>query len=353
VSCLYTRSDSQFFWLKYRDGSGIMRQVSTGCRVGVSTDVRRAREMKAEKDLEELKGPKASRGANWGWVEGFLSVRYSSQPVTLERYSACWATIKLFLAERQIENPGQFTRKHCFDYVSWRKRPVKSKGKYKACLNTSLLELKVVSIVMHEAVERSLAPANPCTKLGIKRGRQKEKPEITPEQCEKIRDEIKRVGDPQLREMFENSFEIARYQGCRISETRVNPQTDVQIEGGHGQIIFRAKGGKEFGTLLHPKLIPLFTRLKAAGRTETWSAPAGAPRQWASSKWFKFLTRIGLKDCGLTFHSTRVTVVTELARNDVAQSKAKSYVGHSSTIVHRIYQRLRPDDLSDCADAIG
>ena len=33
--------------------------------------------------------------------------------------------------------------------------------------------------------------------------------------------------------------------------------------------------------------------------------------------------------------------------------QAKSYVGHASTLIHTTYQRLRPEDLEGCTDAVG
>ncbi len=209
-------------------------------------------------------------------------------------------------------------------------------------------------LILHEAVERNLITGNPCVRLGLKRDRQKVKPELTAADCDMIRAEIEKLDDGPLKEMFHLSFEIARHQGCRLMETQVNPMADVEILGDRlGTITFRIKGGREFTTALHPNLIPLFRQLQKERRTTTWSTPEHKHPVWASSRWWKFMKRIGLKGKGACFHSTRVTVVTELARGNVHESKAQSFVGHASTTVHRIYQRLRPADLADCASAVG
>ncbi|MGN6644107.1 MAG: tyrosine-type recombinase/integrase, partial [Verrucomicrobiota bacterium] len=241
-----------------------------------------------------------------------------------------------------------------FDFIDWRRSPSR-KGRYQAKLSTALLDLKLLGIIMQEAVERDLITGNPCLRLGIQREKPPEKPELTAEDCELIRKSIPDVTDPIVREMLANSFEIARYQGCRLSETRLNPQTDVTLPVGDafGTIQFRAKGNRVHVTTLHTNLVPLFRRLKEEGKTTTWKLPESAGRQWASNKWWKFLDRIGLKEKGITFHGLRVTVATEMVRNNVPENKAMKYLGHASTTVNRIYQRLRPRDLGDCVDGIG
>jgi integrase len=127
----------------------------------------------------------------------------------------------------------------------------------------------------------------------------------------------------------------------------------LRPEGQTSTITFIQKGDREHTTALHPALKPLFQQLQAQGRTFTWRTPEGLHPVWASSRWQKFLTVLGLKAKGVCFHSTRVTVVTELARSDIKESQAMSYVGHASTTVHRIYQRLQPSDLAACVSAVA
>jgi integrase len=61
-----------------------------------------------------------------------------------------------------------------------------------------------------------------------------------------------------------------------------------------------------------------------------------------SKKWKVFFKKCGFAN--LSFHCTRVTCVTRLARAGVDLRIAMDYIGHSSTLVHRIYQRLKPAD---------
>lgn len=64
-----------------------------------------------------------------------------------------------------------------------------------------------------------------------------------------------------------------------------------------------------------------------------------------------FFKAIGLPH--LCFHCTRVTVITRMARAGVPISQAMRYVGHASTAVHKIYQRLAASDLSSAVNAIS
>jgi integrase len=354
MACLYKRRESPYFWLKFRDDRGIMRQVSTRCRHNVAPEVRRARQMQAEKTVIELNnGFVTETGNGWAWAADYIKSRYSPSPLTLERYLCAWANLTVYLDDQRIESPNHLQREHCFAYIAWRQIEDKPKGRYRGRHNTALTELKALRIVMDEAVNRGIVTANPCLRLGVKKERSKEKPELTAGDCLAIRAGIEAITEPLRREMLANSFEIARFQGCRLSETKLNPLSDVDLQTG--TIRFRsAKGGKDFTTRLHPALVPLFEKLRADGKSSTWNQPTNVrSRQWASTTWWKFLDRLGLKAKGITFHSTRVTVVTELARNDVHESKAQAYVGHASTTVHRIYQRLRPQDLTDCVSAVG
>lgn len=47
-----------------------------------------------------------------------------------------------------------------------------------------------------------------------------------------------------------------------------------------------------------------------------------------------------------------MTVITRLARSGVPEAKAMKFVGHASTEIHRIYQRLSVDDLACCHDPL-
>lgn len=359
MASLYRQKKSIYWWIKFRDpATGQTKRESTGFKIGVGLDTKKAREVCATRSLAEAKSansvPSAFNKERWErWVPDYLAIRYRGKDQTLLRYHLAWENVSLFLCGQEILRPRQLTRNHCMAFMEWRKVPDKSHGKRRAGHNTALLELKVLSLVMKEAVLREFSPFNPCRELGLKRDAVKEKPEYTEEDFVTIQEQIAKEPE-QFREFYSNSFNIARYQGCRISETHLNPMKDVKLpakgdKGGH--ILFTIKGGKIHVAPLHPQLIPLFGELIARGATETYQSPKSP-----SKMWWNLLTRCGLKaiKAGACFHSLRVTAVTKLARSRViSEAKAMAFIGHASTTVHRSYQRLRPEDLGDCLEALS
>lgn len=364
MASIYIRRDSPFYWIKYRQGARLV-QKSTGLCHDVPSDVRRAKILEAEKTFEELRGQPVSghhKGHGWAWVKEFISVRYG-EGMTARLYGIAWDTLQMFLTERGIDSPANLIRQHCFDYVNWRKAGAPKDGRRPAKHNTALLELRVLSLIVTEAVIRELARGNPCVRLKIKKEAPRVKPELTEADCAKIRQAIPRVANRSVREMLFYSFEISRYQGCRLMETRLNPQTDVEffmVPGAEGKppkeraaIYLRVKGGKILATVLHDQLIPLFKRLKREGRTYTWKTPSGVGYTWASGHWSNFLSNLGLKAAGITIHCNRVTVISELVRNNVPESKSQKLVGHTTKENHRLYQRFLLDDLFGAMATVG
>jgi hypothetical protein len=355
VACLYQRNN--IFWVKFKTAAGWQR-ASTHCRVDVDADIRRARQIKAEKALAELKLPATfDAGPGWDWVPKFITVKYSQRLTTRERYAIAWQTIRVFLDLQKIHMPSQLSRGHCVDdYLPWRlDRQKLPKGVYKAGHNTALLELKILRLVMNEAVIRGFASGNPCVRLEIPKAERKLKPEFTDEHYELIRAHIRLVEDRCQREMLANSLEIARYQGCRLKETQLDPFTAVDLS--RMTITFPGPKNKKPHTAdLHHKLIPLFQRLREQNKTITWSNPTtNQNRQWAAATWWKFLNAAGLREKlgpNSCFHSTRVTAATRMFRAGVPLAQAKAFVNHSSTLMHELYLRPRPGDMKDAVKAL-
>jgi integrase len=358
MASIYKRKGSPFWWIKFRDPkTSQVRRESTGFKAGVLPDTRRAKELAAERSLGEARTTTGGAEESWkNWIPSYLASRYVNSPKTHYRYSNIWRNVVMFLDERGITSPRHLTRAHCFDYLPWRIRPAKSEGRFRASHNTAMLELKILGMLMDEAIRRGYAQTNPCAKLGIKRSPGREKPELTDEDIEFIRSNLDSEDEPN-RTFLKNSFEIARYQGCRLGETFLNPCSDVEIfeeeRGGKmvkvGRIHFHRKGGKFDTVPLHPALVPLFESLQASGAQSTYDQPPNPSRKWTD-----FLIRIGMKKRkpAACFHSLRVTAATRMARANVSEAKAMKYLSHASTVVHRTYQRLRSGDLDDCFTAL-
>jgi len=356
MACLYKRKDGPYLWLKSKVG-GVEKQESTGLRADNAEHRRRAKQILYKKQLEESEAEDVTITAKgWAWVEPFLRLKYSAPESagTLGVYLQAWRPLSEFLDENDIENPRQFMREHCALYFSWRKkraeetsRPV---GANVIAKNISFF----ANVVLAEAMKRGWITVNVALDPGFPREKVREKPVLTAEHDAIIREIIEKERDPIIKHMLHVSFEISRHQGCRLAETRMN-LSDVDL--ARKEIRFHAKGGKVFTTALHPNLVPLFEQLRREKRAVTWEpkpASPKAPARWASRVWSEFFHEDAkLSNGGISFHCTRVTVVTELARAGVSLSQAMRFVGHASELVHAIYQRLQADDVSGCTKFIA
>lgn len=335
---LFKRSGSPFWWIKYRGDSGQIIRRSTGFRCGVGSETKKAIELCAEKSLEQARSGTVQIKEKWPfWTDEYLAQRYARAPNTLLRYRNCLRAVLVFLNKQNITAPRLLRYQHVMDYITWRKKP-DDPSVFRAKLNTILTDIKVLRIVMREAVRRGYASDNPCLSLGIKKEKSEEKPEITDKELEKVRKALKR--EPSWMQI---SFEIAIHQGCRLRETCL-PLSDVDL--ARMTITFNAKGGKRFTTALHPGLVPMMQKMKARELKRTCEMP-----HMPSKAWWKLFKRLKMKH--LCFHCTRVTVITRLARAGVPMAQAMRFVGHASETIHRVYQRLGTEDLSACVSALS
>lgn len=306
-------------------------RTATKFRVGIGADTRKARELAAEHSLKESRLSGVPKGESWKeWAAQWLGSLKLSQ-LTINRYRTAWENVLKFFEIRGTGAPRYVSYATCMDYLEWRKTNAAGRKK-KACHNTALLELKVLGLVMGEAVRRGYASANPCRELRIGRDKPREKPELTDDQISSIREALK--SEP---EWMSDAFELAIHHGCRLSECRV-PMEDVDLK--RRVIHFRkTKGDKPFTVPIHPGILPLLNRKAESGAKFVSEVPEN------DSKPFHLLfKRLGLE--GVSFHSTRVSVVSRLARcPEVKQEVAMRYVNHSSELVHRIYQRIGVDDV--------
>lgn len=205
--------------------------------------------------------------------------------------------------------------------------------------NTALGEVKLLGLILGEALQRGMVRSNVCRNLGIKRDRGRIKPEFTDDQIRMVRDAL--LNYP---EWMRISFEISMHHGTRLRATQIDLHRDIDWK--NRRITFHEKAGKVFTVPAHPIVFQLLKQRHAAGAAKACELPKGASKAWR-----KFFDRIGLTEhC---FHCCRVTVITKMARKGVAEAKAMKFVGHASSEVHRIYQRLRTEDLDDCLHALN
>ena len=335
MASLYRRKDSSFWWVQYLDVAGVRRCKSTGFRVDVPADAKRALDLRRELEVAE-RADARSRGSGRGkeyweaWVPRFLQQRYSSTPKTFERYSNSWRRLASFLAYREIFTPRQLDRQAVRDFVEWRMHRHAEIGVYEVGKNTALHEIKVLRIIMGEAVASGFATVNPCNRLDIKADRPLRKPRITSAEHTKILKLL--LKEP---EWMRVSYLIAWHQGCRFSETCVD-LADVDLE--RKVIGLRTKGHKESLAEfpLAPELVALFEDLKKRGRSNTFDMPA-----MPGKAWWLFFRRNKLSH--LCFHCTRVTFITRCYEAGIPRDSVMRLCGHSSYAAHEIYPRLSAD----------
>ncbi|HZZ57931.1 MAG TPA: site-specific integrase [Opitutaceae bacterium] len=347
---IYSRKGSPYFYVSYFSVDRLKRvHEATPWRTDTASGRRNAERYLAEKiRLAQLLV--GSHGDGWAaWVRLFLQERYGRSPTTFQRYENAWKNISTYLLQEKVTRPAHFTYSHVAGYMTWRTAQRRHRGTL-ISRNTARQEIKLMSVIMAEAVRREFTFANPCARLPFPKEEPAEKPEITPAQERLIRQLLaEKEGQLPITERWMTvSFEIAIHQGCRLTETQI-PLERIDIAGRRVQFYGKGRNGskKVFTTLLHDGLVPLMQELRTAGATQTCTLPRMAAKDWH----FFFKGRPELAN--LCFHCTRVTVITRLARAGVPISKAMRFVGHASQSVHRIYQRLTAEDLGECVSALG
>jgi len=278
-------------------------------------------------------------------------MKHRDSPLSLKSELGRWHWLDAYLTETKIHGPQGMTYLLAYAYMNWRTSQIKKVSRKHPSHNTARMELSLLSRVMREAVHRGYLFANPLERMGIKRDRPAEKPELTDGDITAIREGLlHKEGHLPLKERWMTiCFEIALCQGCRVSETSV---LLFDIDEDMGRITFHAKRHKVFATLLHPGIAPLIRALRAAGAERTCILPPMATKEW---HWFfKGRPERGWegKCPKASFHCTRVTAITRMARAGVPIQQAMAYVGHADQTVHRIYQRLQAADLTLCAAAL-
>jgi hypothetical protein len=257
-ACVYRRQDSPYWWIKYwsperlawhRKSTEHRRDDPQGYKMALAV----ARDLSAEGRMARQVAPTS----RWpSWVPDWLKMKHHDCARTLECELGRWHWLDAFLTERKIHGPQGMNYLLGLDYMAWRTSQTKRASKKHPAHNTALMELRLLSRVLQEAVHRGFIYANPLARINIKKHRPAEKPELTDAEIAIIRATlVKLEGHLPFRDRWMTiCFEIALHQGCRVSETSV-PLSDINENAG--RITFHAKRHKVFTTLLHPALVPL------------------------------------------------------------------------------------------------
>lgn len=329
MASLFRDDESPFWYLRYKNAAGQWRSKSLRpLRHGVPGDTRKAKAKADEHSLDEhTRSPQRDSWASW--VPAYLTGRYLNH-VTRRRVLNAWNRVAEYLVEKRIGSPQELRYADCMDYMPYRVK--------KATHNTARLELKILGVVCDEAIRRGIISKNPASKLGFKRERGRERPELSDDDITKIRLALKSEAD-----WMSHAFEIALHQGCRLSET---PVFSNDLDWLKGEMHFRrTKGDKPFTVPINPSLKPLLQKLSVGPKDRIFEMPPNAARDF-----HRFFQKLALPE--VTFHSTRVTVASRLARSGYPLAKAMRLLNHSSELVHRQYQRLQAEDVADAYEVL-
>ena len=339
MAYLYRKPRSPFWYVVYIDANLKEGHRSTGLRADDPNDTAKAKAMRAELEAKEHHRAPVVNSEGWDtWVAKYLE-RHCETRRTLERYAGNWKWLALWLQTQRLHSPRAITYRNALEYIDWRMSFKKTSGK-RVGRNTAIMELKVLAMIMGEAVRLGYADANPLVSLKLRRDKARKKPEVTDEEVSEIRKALK--AEP---EWMKTAFEISLHTGCRLRETRLPLDC---IDFAEDKITFPSpKGGegRAFSVPMPSALRPLFQRMRKRNQTFTLAFPFQPSRHWQ-----QFFIKI--KKPHLCFHCLRVTYVNRLRRAGVPREAAMRLVNHSSELVHQVYQREKVEDVAQWRDAV-
>lgn len=339
MAYLYRKKRSPYWYVVYLDANKKEVHRSTGLRADDPNDTAKAKALRAELEAKEHHRTSAVSNESWdNWVPKYFD-RHCQSARTLERYICNWRWLNLWLQTKRIASPRSVTYRLALEYIDWRIAFKKKSGRTVG-RNTAIMELKLLAMIMGEAVRMGFAEANPLSSLKLRKDKSKRKPELSDQEISDIRKALK--SEP---EWMQVSFEIALHTGCRLRETRI-PINCLDFK--ENRVTFPTpKGGeaRAFSIPMPSALRPLLQRIAKSKAEHTVDFPFQPSRRWQ-----QFFTKI--KKPHLCFHCLRVTYVNRLRRAGVPREAAMRLVNHSSELIHQVYQRERVDDVARWRDAV-
>jgi len=340
MASIYKKKNSPYWFIQFIDANGVRRNKSTGLRTDSPIETVKARELRAQAEAKELRNNAGEiSGGSWeSWVPQYLE-RHCESARTFERYTGNWSWLSFWLQENRYHTPRAITYRNALEYINWRTTYKKKTGKA-AGRNTAIMELKLLAMIMGEAVRLGHADSNPLVSLKLRRDKAVKKPELTDKEISEIREALR--DEP---EWMQTAFEISLHTGCRLRETRL-PLNCLDFK--ENKITFPSpKGGEDraFSIPMPSALRPLLERISKAQRNFTVEFPFQPSRQWQ-----QFFIKI--KKPHLCFHCLRVTYVNRLRRAGVPREAAMRLVNHASDLIHQIYQREKVEDVAQWRDAV-
>jgi hypothetical protein len=258
------------------------------------------------------------------WVPQFLNRRYVNQ-LTLNKYTRLWVDMEVLLGDLGYYTPDQLGPREwdrlvdavLEEWSRWRRMSIQ-KG-----------PISLMKVLMAEAFRLEYSSRNPTVGFnvpGIEKYPKRMMNQFTDRELNMVWDALKE------RPMWMTvSFVLGLYHGSRISATRIEPwQVEDKI------IHFLEKGGVRHSVPISPLAQPFLTKVRLHGNA------LGVSRNSMSPMFSSLFKKLKMPH---VFHDTRVTCVTRMALSGVPQQLAQAYVNHSSSLIHRIYVRVNPDQL--------
>jgi len=340
MASLYKKRHSPFWWIQFIDADGKRRNKSTGWRRDDPAQTVKARALRAQLEATELnRSAKDIGGGGWdAWVPQYLK-RHCENPGTMQRYTGSWSWLAFWLQENHYHSPRAINYRNALEYIDWRTSYKKKTGKT-AGRNTAIMELKLLAMILGEAVRLGHADTNPLVSLKLRKDKAAKKPELTDKDIRAIRKALK--SEP---EWMQIAFDIALHTGCRLRETRL-PLNCLDFR--ENKITFPSpKGGEDraFSIPMPSALRPMLEHIRKAKQEFTVEIPFQPSRRWQ-----QFFIKI--KKPHLCFHCLRVTYVNRLRRAGVPREAAMRLVNHSSELIHQIYQREKVEDVAQWRDVV-
>jgi len=227
------------------------------------------------------------------WIPKCLE-RHCESEHTLARYTGNWKWLALWLQTQRLHSPHAITYRNTREYVDWRTAYKKKSGRSDG-RNTAIMELKLLAMIIGEAVRLGHADANPLVSLKLRKDKFDKKPELTDKEITVIWEVLK--SEP---ESMQVAFDISLHTGCRLQETRL-PLNCIDFK--ENKITFPSpKGGEDraFSVPMPSALRPLFERIREAKQKLTVEFPFQPSRRWQ-----QFFTKPKMPH--LCFHYLRVT----------------------------------------------
>jgi len=341
MASLVIKADTKNWHMKYLDESGVWKSKSLGLVRDLGDNNKKARTLCAEQTLHEMKRSRAVGRPEWDlWVPNLIRHWHREGSRKKNRYLSAWANVMAFLNFCEIATPAALKREHVMDYIDWRvSRQLKNLRRAKH--NTAVYELKLLKRVVHEAMKRKYLEEDPFDGIKIRKVAPEEKPPFSDEQIQQIREALKTRP-----EWMSFAFEIAIHHGVRLRETATDTK-NVNLKRNTIHFNYQ-KNGDPFTVKIAPGVRPLMEKLVAQGGKRLFEIPENDSKPFSN-----LFEELGMAKENYCFHCTRVTVITRLALADVPIAKAMRYVNHASEEIHRVYTKIKAEDVDGCSEALA